>query len=258
MGLRLTYNFDTWGAATATASSEASSDLAASNVLTANPSEIWRSTGVASEWLKFDQGSAVQITCIGLFNFNFTSSATITLEGNASDSWGAPTYSQALSLVTDSDSVVLKRLVFFLDETFRWWRITFADAGNSDGYLQIGRVAAGIYYEPPRDIRGNYRFRGADPSVRDRVPGAYVPAVSRRRFRTVDVSFPYITQAQNDKLFAIFSKIGNEQPLIVSVNPTGRATEDSMYCTLETDLPMAHTLVSHFDVALLTFEEKVR
>ena len=258
MGVRITYNFDDWDAATVTASSSSASELGAANVVDPQPSKVWRSTGDTAEWVKFDLGSAKQITCIGLFNFNFTSGATVTLQANASDSWGAPSYSQALTIAADSDSVVLKRLVYFLDQTYRWWRITIADASNPDGYVEIGRVAAGQYYAPTRNIQEQYRYQGQDPSERERLPGAWSPSVSRARYRTADVSFPFANQTQADKFWAIFDKVGNETPIILSVEPTTRPSQDSMYCTLETPLSLTNATLTYWDVVTLRFEEKVR
>ncbi len=142
---RILYNLDTWDAATVTGSSQANTDLVPANVLHDHVSKLWRTTGKASENIVFDLGAATNITVFSMFTFNLTASATVTLQANTADSWGSPAYSQALTIATDADGNVLQRLVYFLDETYRYWRVTFADSGNAASYLQIGRIAAGTY-----------------------------------------------------------------------------------------------------------------
>ena len=257
MGIRILYDFDTWDAATITSSSEASSDLADDNVIHDFVGKVWRTTGDTAEWIKFDMGAQTSLTCIGLFNFNLTSAATVTLEGNASDSWGAPSYSQALTIVTDSDSNVFKRLVYFPSGfNYRWARITFADAANSDGYIQIGRIAAGAYYEPPRTISEQYKLAMYDPSEGDVVPGRQTTFRTRNRYRRASVEFSYINQTQADKMYTMFDKVGNSSPLVLVLDPTSRPSKDSMYCYMATPLDLVNLLVSQFGVHQLVFEEK--
>ncbi|MCJ7561837.1 MAG: hypothetical protein MUO84_02360, partial [Thermoplasmata archaeon] len=65
---------------------------------------------------------------------------TVTLEGNATDSWGAPTYTSTFATIADP-------LVLYLSQTFRYFRITFADAANPDGVIQIGNLYLGNYLQ---------------------------------------------------------------------------------------------------------------
>lgn len=85
-------------------------------------------------------GSAQQITVFGLGDHNLTGSATITLKANTSDSWGAPPYSQAVTL---ADIATL-----YLDETYQYWRGSISDATNPDTYIQVGLMHLGTYLEP--------------------------------------------------------------------------------------------------------------
>jgi len=257
--MRLTYNFDTWDGATITSSSEAATDLGDDNVVDYQPSKIWRTNSAQAEWIKFDLGAATLLTCLGMFNFNLTETATVTLEAHASDSWGAPSFSEVLAVATDSDSVVYKKLIWFGSETYQWWRITLDDyPANTDNYLQIGRIAAGAYYEPSRNIADNYAFTPNDPSERERVPGAFTPSRSRGRYDTIAVDIPFVDRTQRDKWNTIFRKIGNENPVILSLDPTDQPTVDSWYCQLGTPLSTVARLADYFDVGRLVWEEKVR
>jgi hypothetical protein len=65
--------------------------------------------------------------------------STIDLQGNASDSWGSPSYDQSLTIADP--------LVLYLDQTYRYWRLAIDDAGNNDFYVEIGEIYLGDYTE---------------------------------------------------------------------------------------------------------------
>ena len=253
---RILYNMDTWDGATITGSSQANADLVPANVVHDHVSKMWRTTGKASENIVFDLGSATKITVFSMFTFNLTASATVTLQANASNSWGSPSYSQALTIATNADGTVLQRIVYFLDQTYRYWRVTFADSGNAASYLQIGRIAAGEYYELTRNINQNFNITMFDPSEGDRVPGRQTFFRNRNRYRRATVRYNLQSQTQTDKLSAIMEKTGNSRPLVLALDPTDRPSKDSMYCYLETPLSQAHQFIGNYSTASLVYEEK--
>lgn len=262
MAIRLTYRFDDFYAATVAASSEAASELGPANVLNPQPARVWRASGDTAEWISFDLGSAKKLTCIGIFNHNFTAGATVTLEADSAATFdsdgGNPAFSLVLEVAVDADAQVLKRIVAYLDQTYRYWRISIADAGNSAGYVEVGCVAAGQYWEPEQNIRDPYRYIASDSSGRDRVPGVWTPSITGDRYSSVEVSFGTAKQTQVDKMRAIFNKVGNENPLILSLEPLTRPSIDTMYCMLETPMAFTSVILDYWDVISLVFEEKVR
>ena len=191
-----------------------------------------------------------------MFSFNLTSSATVTLQANASDSWGSPSFSQALTIPTDSDGNVIKRIVYFLDQTYRYWRVTLADSSNTNSYLDVGRMAAGIYYEPTRNIGQNFSINMFDPSEGARVTGRQTFFRSRNKYRRASVNFSLQDQTQTDKLSTVMEKVGNSRPIVLSLDPSNRPSKDSMYCYLETPLSQSHQFINNYNTATLVFEEK--
>lgn len=110
-----------------------------------NPDSEWRSTGVSDENLVFDLGSAQTPTALIIGHHNLTSGVTITLQANASDSWGSPSYSQAISWASGI-------IGYFLSgQNYRYWRIRLQDATNTDGYLRMALIYLGTYSEPSRN-----------------------------------------------------------------------------------------------------------
>ena len=251
---RILYDADTWDAATITSSSEAT-DFADDNVVHEFVAHPWRTTGKASEWIKFDLGAATTLTCVGIFAHNLTANATLTLQAHASDSWGSPTNSQALTLATDADSVVYEQIVFCLSQQFRWWRITFADAGNAASYIQVGRIMAGSFYEFARNYNSNIRRALLDPSESAQTPGRQDYTRTRKRYRQYTLGVRLQTEAQAEKMEAIFRKIGNEKPCVLMADYSNKPTAWSMYGYLKTPLSLAHRFTRHFDIASLVFAE---
>ena len=252
--VRILYDSDTWDAATITSSSE-ESDLVDGNVVDDFVGKVWRTTADSAEWIKFDLGAAAKLTCFSLFGFNLTAAATVTLEANATDSWATPSYSQALTIATDSDAVVLERVVLFLDQTYRWWRLTIADAANTDTYVQIGRIKAGEYYEPARTVTDGVGERISDPSQGDSPAGTHTHYRERKAYREIAIQFRFALRVQADKMYAIFRKVGIRTPIVFALDPTNKPSADSMYCHMTGPLPRVKSLVQYYQLGPLGLME---
>jgi len=254
--MRILYNSDTWDAATITSSSEAG-DLVDDYVVNDFLGRPWRTTGDSAEWIKFDLGAATEITCIGLFGLNVTSAATVTLQAHTSDSWASPDLDQTLTVATDSDSTALAQIVYFptANNTKRWWRVTFADAANPDGYIEVGRIKAGAYYEPARGYSDGSSIEWVDPSEGSTVAGTLTAYRERTLYREASLQFRYMTRTQRDKWDAIFRKVGRRKPVVLSLRPATYPTHDSLYCTLSTPMSIVREMVDVHHSGALVWRE---
>lgn len=125
-----------------TASSEKPS-LPAINLALSNRNKPWRSNGaVSGVTLTVDLGSALGVDAVALISSNLTNAATIGIAANSSNSWGAPPFSTTLTPWTAANTGVMLKFLAST-QTFRWWQITLTDAGNPDGFLQVGVVHLG-------------------------------------------------------------------------------------------------------------------
>jgi hypothetical protein len=255
---RIAYDFDTWNAATITKSSQKDSNLAATNLVHDHVSLPWRTTDVSSEWVVFDLGSAVNIKVFGMFVFNLRSTDTVTLQANASDSWGSPSYSQALTIPTNADSVVRQRIVFYLNETYRYWRVLITAAGHTDGYIEVGTMKGGTYYEFSRNFDQNLVLQMLDPSEGEESPGQQAFYTQRAKYRRAVVAFRLIDNTQKEKFLTIMEKIGNSRPCILGLDPTNNPSDMSMYCYSASPLELIGSVPDYWDAAQWVFEEKTR
>ena len=104
----------------------------------------------------------------------------------------------------------------------QWWRYTFADASNTDLFIEAGRIFAGPYLEPTLNF-SNLQVALVDPSSKERSP-AGVSWKDRRTIRR-RVSFGWSdTTMDKSEVFSswIFnlSKVGTSRSLIAVFMPT--------------------------------------
>jgi len=123
-----------------------------SNLQTDNYSQTWRTTEVLTAHdVVNDFGIATLCDTVFLGNVNLTSSATVKIQGNATDSWGAPTFDETITVSGLGVDPPHRNLYheFASGQTFRFFRIEITDTGNTNGHYEVGewwlgeRVALG-------------------------------------------------------------------------------------------------------------------
>uniref|UniRef100_A0A6M3INJ7 Uncharacterized protein n=1 Tax=viral metagenome TaxID=1070528 RepID=A0A6M3INJ7_9ZZZZ len=260
MAVRIGYNFDTWDAGTITSTTEAG-DNTDGRAVNDSVGKYWRTSSDTGQWWKNNLGAATQLRGFGAFGINWTAADTIYLEAHASDSWGTPTYQTLLTVPVDSDSVALKRVVKYFDKTLQWWRVTLDNAAHPDGYFQTGRLVGFDYYETTREVNTDFRLETFDPSEVQHRPGESPLVVKSKqyaKFRRATVSFQTESDTQRKKLDAIFSKVGNSEPLILDLD-TDNTPDKAMYCYLITPMSHVHQAIqTYWNTIGLVFEEKTR
>ena len=169
--------------------SSAASAFPASNVQDSIMSSVWRTTGDTSENLVINLGMARSADIVFIGNHNLTSSATVTLEANSSDSWGAPPFSESLTWVS---GVINKA---FTSASYQYWRIVVADSTNPDGYVKMGGVGLGAAYSPP-GIGTQYQATHFSTSLKYSTESRQVYGSSGVFWRRVNVQIPFVSQAE--------------------------------------------------------------
>src|SRR5512139_2649169 len=168
MSTRLMWdNYGDYAATTITSSSE-NADLPAENVQHPFRTKVWR-TGVstASEWIKFDLGSARAVQAVVLLDHTLTGDdSAISLQGNATDSWGSPSVNETLTYNAEKMIKVLSAA-----QTYRYWRVIFTKA-SAGVYRDIGRIFLGPVYTCERlPDYGGVEIESNDLSVTGRSLG---------------------------------------------------------------------------------------
>ena len=185
--------------ATLTASS-ASADWPVDFLQNRWPTLVHRTTGVSSEWWKWDLGAAQTIKYFVFWNHNFTSGATLTLQANSEDSWGAPPYSASVTWRAE-------KLIHYPDQSYKWWRLVVANAGNPDGYLKGGYAYLGSYFEPTYNYQGKHREL-TDPSIISLSFDGQAAAAEKTKYTGLTYEFAAVTDSDRAVLETIWDTLG--------------------------------------------------
>jgi len=185
--VRILYNNKVDDADAITSSTE-EGDYPDTNIQTTSLTEVWRATSCASEYIQVDAGSGATFTAdtVAVAGHNISSSATITLTAGSSTTVivSSPSVTET---VTYREGIMLK---YFTSTADRYWRLTIADAANTDGYVEVGRLGLGAYLE-------------MDPSSLVEFP--------MEKLRTDNVAYSITNQIYGDKGEA-FLKISYDFP----------------------------------------------
>lgn len=251
--MRLLYT-NLFDSATLTGSSEVAT-LPRTNLQNKILGKVWRSTGITSQYVSADLLSAQSINCIAFLNHNFTSAATFRLRGSNISDFSTTLYDQAfdvwVSPISPTSPLNVTPLVinfleptylvdqngnYFVDEngnriqtssptTLRYWRVDFTDAGNTDGYFQIGRMWLGQYFEPVKNINWPWEISWFDPSITTESLGGQPYTDIQDRRRLINFSITRLSKAEKLTLLDIQNTVGFRNDVIISLIPDKTNTE---------------------------------
>lgn len=116
-------------------------------------SRVWRSLGDSDEWLEWDLGMPLNPTlfcaCGPLGKpLPLTSGATITLEGNPTNTWTSPACQKTISY--HEKALVLSSNTGLHTEPLRYWRFSIADSANPLGFIELSSVFLGTHIATTR------------------------------------------------------------------------------------------------------------
>ena len=113
------------------------------NVLDSRLSRIFKTDASTTATIVFDALTAVKVDSVVIANHNITSGGTYKIQGNATDSWVAPTVDETITFASGN---MTKQ---FTGGTLRYWRISIVNATNPDGFISIGRAWLGDSFTTP-------------------------------------------------------------------------------------------------------------
>jgi hypothetical protein len=213
MAIRFLWN-NLADAATLTVSSE-SADFPAVNLKDRRYKIHHRTTGVTSEWWKWNLGEAKDIYAFLFWYHNFQSGATIKIQANFSDLWDAPAFEETLTWST------FKLVKYFSSvKTYQWWRLWVQDAGNPDGYLRGGRPFLGGFFEPSRNFHKDWKRSIVDFSDIEYSSGGQAFANEKDVYYRFDLSFPSILTPDDATFDTIGKTVARKKAFFITINPS--------------------------------------
>jgi hypothetical protein len=199
--------------ATKTAST-ANAQYPVSNIDSPFRTKVWRSTS-NSDNIVFDLGSIEAIDSIAIvdnWQNGFGFSGSITIEANATDSWGAPAFSTTLT----PDVTFGVGVKEFTAESYRFWRLVFT---STLGYVEVSNVFIGSKTEiSTNGIDYNWRYAPRDikKEKRNRYGQKFIDDISTQKFLTgLKISVANTTEL--DSIFDVFDITRTVNPLFITI-----------------------------------------
>jgi len=215
--------------------------------------KTWNTTAGAAN-LVIDYGAATKINCVALANYSWTSApATLDLEFNGADAWGAPAHTEALTwaahpTANGNNGIIIKT---FADQTYEFNRLNVSYGSE----WQLGRIFLGTYFEPTDDyLLAEFQQNFIDLSASQRTPGGSLHVDRIDPLRAIDFSFIAQTQAQWESFQAMINEVGTAVPFFIAFDYDNEPDEMTIYGRF-TKLPdMRRADVPYFRLGF-TFEE---
>jgi hypothetical protein len=206
-----------------------------------------------------DFGSAQEVTALVIFDHNFTSGVTLTLDADDAVTFdsdgGNPQFTEAVTYAAD------KILHYLSTATMKhYWRLSVIDAANPDGYISIGEIFLGTYFAPTENFDFGQASRGTK-SLLDSVRNQYGAAKKRfyNRKKEFSYRFSIISETDMDGFETMLAAIADRDTGIINplyFNEDSSETGDFWMVELES-LPRELSLNSRYST-LMEMTEAVR
>ena len=231
--------------ATLDSSSSIAEGLPLANLQTRLLSDGCRFLDPADAVIDVDLGAPRKIGFAGLFGHNGSEAAEQRLRcaDSQAELDSDPTYDSAWGPVWPPFADVPSTQAAV---TARWARLEMRDAGNPDGFLEIGR----LWLADPWIGRRNYAYGTAlgfdDPSGQEAARGAQVHVFEEEGARVLDVPLPWVSE---NEVFGVIARlqrlVGRRKDVVLLLSPDDQTwrLEKTIIGTIETmSLPVQ---VSH-------------
>jgi len=191
-------------------------------------SRVYRSVDNTAEWVKFDLLTPKTIKYVSILAHNLSAAATVIIEGNATDSWGAPSYTKTLTITDDiAESVGT--------QSYRWWRVTIADAANTDTYIEISKIFLCSFLLMPGMETGQVVPLKSD-STYTLSSTRQLYGNMRIKSKSAKINFPIITEAEKTTIETFFNYCDLTKPFILLIWEDDLIVEPPIYCHLVSQL----------------------
>ena len=194
-------------------------------------SKVWRSTSDSAQWIKWDLG--ISSTPKAFFAVGrksipiaLTTGATIKLQGNSTDSWGAPEYEETIAY--NENILQIIDTAGLHTSALRWWRLYIDDASNPNGYLELGFCYLGdalvttqgqVQFPLGVTLIDNsntvYSLSGASFSE----PRPYTEALS--------LEWNYLNKTEKESIDSVFATVQTYSPFFIALDPSAVIGSDA-------------------------------
>ena len=192
-------------------------------------------TNYPSQWVTFDLGISSRpnaFVLIGKRNepLQISPLATVTLQGNETNVWTAPSFSEVCPLTDRSCLLFSPTEAGFHTTGLRYWRVRIQDPSNTKNYVEVSTVFLGRYFEP---VRGRVQIPWASSYVDNTTVSYSENGVSfsniRSKTEVFNMEWFGLTVSEKEQIDYIFSVYGIGIPFFVALDPAAANSSNPDY-----------------------------
>jgi len=131
---------------------------------------------------------------------------TLTVEANATDSWGSPAYTSTLTFSDDNN---IGFNVLTSDESYRYWRIV----GSGTSYLELSNICIGKSFIPGKNMGNNFSYEQRDLSSSETNAYGQEFFIERNTRDHAKLAFKFLTVAELDSFITMLAATGKTKPI---------------------------------------------
>lgn len=199
-----------------------STDEEDTGVLSYVADQLRISTG---EWIQFDFGISTLPTAfilIGARNrpIRITPSATITLQGNETNVWNPGVIHS--EIVLDYNAAVISTINEdgLWDEALRYSRILIEDLSNPEGFVEIGALFLGIFFQGTRgQVQFPFQAQYIDNSRTSFSEGGQTFSDIREKSEGFDIEWFGLTISEKEEIDDLWDNLGVSNPFFIQYDP---------------------------------------
>jgi hypothetical protein len=219
----------------------------------------WRSQ-TEPAYLIVDLGSAKTIDTIGLFGGTWTSAATMQVRGSLSDptvtgslAFDSGVLSQGQYLDSDYHSLVYIRA----SASVRYLRIDVVDATMN--YVEAGRLFVGLREEFTYNFAPGASMTWDDLSRKTKTPGGQTLIFPDSRFRSIELSFEWVTKVQREGLVESIDRINGQSVDVIMILDTAsvKLPRDSVFGLITQPTPILYSSLTDIFAKPYRIEERL-
>ncbi len=208
--------------------------------------KVWRTDTASASTIVLDAGTGSTITAdsCAVINHNFSGSSETKIQAHASDSWGSPSVSTVVTFRAGT------MVLFFTSASFRFWRFSFDDTTNTDGFYEVGRLMLGEYLQvdpsslvefPEKHVRNdNVAFSRSNQHYADQGSG----------WKELSYQFQDSDDTMKGKVEVMWGSVGKFIPILLMNYDTTFTVVEPLYASITNDLTFGHKKFDRWDYSI--------
>lgn len=183
-------------------------------------------TITAGQYLQWTSPAAVAPNCLVAFDHNLSAGATdIKVRSSTSSTFA----SGNTDLVTVTYTAGVLFATWTAGSTRLYHRLEWADAANTDGYHQFGRVMLGTYFQPATNYELPFERGYIDNGVLNVSMNDVAHGIIKPIRRTRKLKFPVFSLAELNKWRDFYEYAGKIRPFAAILDATNDPIRETIY-----------------------------